>query len=174
MESGSSWGHSRLWHLLKPPAPPNGLAAPEKNCKSHSGVKEAVEQNPGKPHLTSKAPSDPSCSMPTPGWGHQDAPRGQGTDDAIELSILMEMKPAIASADPILLRCEWSTFVPPWQQKFIDALDAFCSTSSNFSTQKSVTWKCKVKDMKNPEWDRAEQHSQDGVCRPKFKGFSPV
>lgn len=110
--------------------------------------------------------------------GEQDTPRGQGNDDPIELFILMKMKPASALADPILFRCEWSTFVPPRQQKFIGALDAFCSTHSNFSTQQSVAWKCRLKAMKNPEWNGAEglpsQHSQDGVCRIKFKGFSLV
>lgn len=65
----------------------------------------------------------------TPGED-QDTPREQGTDDPIELFIVMEMECASASADPILLRCEWSTFVTPLQQKFIDALDAFCSTHS--------------------------------------------
>lgn len=71
------------------------------------------------------------------------------------LLILMKMKPGRSLADPILLRWEGNTFVPPWQQKFIKAHDAFCPTHSNFFIQMSVPWKCKLKTMKNSKWDRA-------------------
>lgn len=115
--------------------------------------------------------------MGTPGE-EQDAPWGQGTDGPTESVHIDEDETCSALADPILLRWEWSTFVPPWQQKFIDALDAFRSTLSYFFIQQSVTWKCRLKAMKTPEWDRGEgfssQHSRDGVCRTKFKGFSRV
>lgn len=124
--------------------PLSGAAAAKGGRKTMGRGKEAAKWNHGGTHPGAGTPGG-EREIRSPLWG-------RGPDGPVEtLLILMKMKPG-GSFSSGGKRTHLS---PHGSKKFINALDAFCPTRSNFFMQPSVTWKCKPKTMKSSERDRA-------------------